>query len=95
LYEGFGIPLLEAMGCGCPVIASNVSSIPEVVGEAGILLSPKDEKLWTQTIKKVATDNILANKMKKSGLLQAQKFSWEKTAKQTIKVYEEMVGSKK
>ncbi|MEI6040025.1 MAG: glycosyltransferase family 1 protein [Candidatus Berkelbacteria bacterium] len=94
LYEGFGFPPLEALSCGTPVIAADNSSIPEVVGDAGILLPIDKEKVWAENIIKVLTDKDLHEKLSLSGLEQAKKFSWAKTARETVKVYEE-VGKKR
>ena len=84
-YEGFGMPPLEAMACGTPVITSNNSSLPEVVGEAGIMIDAKDTKALTKSIEKVISSKKLQNEMIKKGIVQAKKFSWEKSAK---KLYE-------
>jgi glycosyltransferase involved in cell wall biosynthesis len=92
LYEGFGLPPLEAMACGTPVISSNTSSMPEVIGNAGILISPKDERLWARNIIKVLKDKGLAKNMSGWGLRQAKKFTWEATAKKTVEVYEKVAG---
>ncbi len=92
LYEGFGLPPLEAASCGVPVISSNTSSLPEVVGKAGILLPPKDERLWAKNIVKVLKDVPLAKTLSEMGLRQAKKFSWEETARKTIEVYREMIN---
>lgn len=89
LYEGFGLPPLEAMACGVPVISSSTSSLPEVVGKAGILLSPKDEGLWAKNILKIIQDKGLARMLKAMGQRQASKFSWENTAQKTVEVYKE------
>jgi len=88
LYEGFGLPALEAMHCGCPVIASNRSSLPEVVGEAGMLLDPADAIAWADNIKRVLQDGAERRRMVKLGKQQAEKFSWSKTAAETLAVYE-------
>lgn len=90
LYEGFGFPPLEALSCGTPVIAADNSSIPEVVGAAGILLPIDDEKIWAENIIKVLTDSKMILDLSKKGLAQSKKFSWNKTAQETIKVYEEV-----
>lgn len=90
LYEGFGLPPLEAMACGIPVISSNTSSLPEVIGKAGILLPPDNNKLWTEAIAKVLTNKKIYQDMVKSSLLQAKKFSWRVAAEKTLQVYEEL-----
>ncbi|MGQ9631095.1 MAG: glycosyltransferase family 4 protein [bacterium] len=87
LYEGFGIPPLEAMSCGVPTISSNASSLPEVVGEGGILVDPGNIEALRDVMYQVLTDNSLRIELCKKGLEQAGKFSWEKTAEETIKVY--------
>lgn len=89
-YEGFGLPPLEAMACGCPVIASNVASLPEVVGDAGILVDPRDTDGWVKAMYEVLMDEGLRQEMIKKGLKRTKMFSWEKTAKETYKVYEEV-----
>lgn len=90
LYEGFGLPPLEAMACGCPVITSNTSSLPEVVGDAGIMVDPCDMDGLAEAICKVLTDEGLRQEMIKKGLARAKLFSWEKTAKETLKIYKEV-----
>ena len=80
-YEGFGMPPLEAMACGTPVITSNNSSLPEVVGEAGIMIDAKDTKTLTESIEKVISNTKLQNEMIKKGIKQAKKFSGEESAK--------------
>jgi len=90
LYEGFGLPPLEAMSCGIPVISSKTSSMPEVVGDAGILLSPNDKKSWIKNINNVLSDKKLQKQMSEKSLERAKYFSWEKCAKQTLKVYERL-----
>ncbi len=91
LYEGFGIPILEAMNFGCPVVAANISSLPELVGQAGILVDPYDARDIARGIKEtVATATELAKK----GLVQCRQFSWEKCARETLKVLEEVASAK-
>jgi glycosyltransferase involved in cell wall biosynthesis len=92
-YEGFGLPLLEAMACGCPVLASNVSSIPEVVGDAACLVDPYNIEAISAGIKNVLKDGDLRKSMIEKGFKQSKKFSWEKCAKETIAVYEELLNA--
>ena len=89
LYEGFGLPPLEAMACGCPIITSNSSSLPEVAGDAAIMINPQNVNAFAGAIKRVLTDENLRKEMIEKGLKQAKKFSWEKCAKETLKVYRE------
>lgn len=86
-YEGFGLPALEAMHCDCPVIVSNRGSLPEVAGEAGILLDPDDVEQWAETMAQVLTDEELRARMVANGRIQASKFTWEKTAAATLALY--------
>ncbi|MBU6998529.1 MAG: glycosyltransferase family 4 protein [Theionarchaea archaeon] len=90
LYEGFGLPVVEAMACGCPVVASNVSSLPEVVGDAGVLAAPTVDELAT-SMQEILRDESLRNELSRKGLDRASKFTWKKTAVETRKVYEELV----
>lgn len=80
LYEGFGIPLLEAMKCGCPVICSNTSSLPEVVEDAALLIDPHDTKSLSSAIEKLLLDENLAHTLREKGLRQSEKFSWPASA---------------
>lgn len=88
LYEGFGLPALEAMACGCPVVTANSSSLPEVVDEAGIMVDPGDTDSLAGAMRRVLTDNGLRDSMVSKGLKQAEKFSWEKTAELTQQMYD-------
>jgi glycosyltransferase involved in cell wall biosynthesis len=90
LYEGFGLPVLEAMACGCPVIASNVSSLPEVVGEAALLIDPYDVEALAQAMLTVLEDDELKKEMSRKGIAQAQKFSWEKAGDELLAVCREV-----
>jgi glycosyltransferase involved in cell wall biosynthesis len=87
-YEGFGLPPLEAMACGTPVIVSQRASLPEVVGEAGLLINPDDTDDLAEALRRVVTDSTLAADMRKNGLTQAGKFSWRRAAQETLAVYE-------
>ncbi|MEW6041492.1 MAG: glycosyltransferase family 1 protein, partial [Elusimicrobiota bacterium] len=92
LYEGFGLPPLEAMACGVPVVTSNVSSLPEVVGDAALLVDPRNAGEIANAMKKLLTDDKLRSEMINRGLNQVKKFSWEKAARETLKVFEEVIG---
>ena len=92
-YEGFGLPLLEAMACGLPVIAAAASSIPEVVGDAGVLLDPEDEAGWSDAIERILDDPAHAQSLRAKGLARASTFSWERTARETAAVYRKLLGA--
>ncbi len=88
LYEGFGLPVLEAMACGTPVITSNVSSLPEVAGDGARLVDPFDVDALANALGETLTDEHARLAWREKGLLRARQFSWERTAQQTIEVYE-------
>ncbi len=90
LYEGFGLPPLEAMACGIPVITSNVSSLPEVVADAGMLVDPNSVDSIAEVLYQVVSDKKLREQMRQKGLARAGLFSWEKVAVETIKLLEEV-----
>lgn len=92
LYEGFGPPVLEAMACGTPVMTSNVSSMCEIVGESGILVNPLDANELAQGIEQLLQDDNLRKYLRAEGLKRATNFSWERTARETMKVYLEAYG---
>lgn len=88
LYEGFGLPPLEAMACGTPVIASNASSIPEALGDAAIFVNPMDSEGFAKAIVELLRDENLYDKMVARGMKQAEKYTWEKYCDDTYKVYQ-------
>lgn len=90
-YEGFGLPPLEAMACGTPVIVSNAASLPEVVGDAGILLDADDARGWRDALRAVLQKDAQWNNLRARGLEQAKKFSWERAARATLAVYRSVV----
>jgi glycosyltransferase involved in cell wall biosynthesis len=92
LYEGFGLPVLEAMQYDCPVITSNVSSLPEVGGVAALYINPENVDDIKEKMEKLAQDDKLREELIKKGKEQVKKFSWEKTASETLKVLEEVGG---
>jgi glycosyltransferase involved in cell wall biosynthesis len=89
LYEGFGLDPLEAMSCGAPVVCSNRTSLPEVVGDAALSIDPENTSELVEAMCRVLTDQELATDLRARSLQQATKFSWKKTASETLKVYEE------
>lgn len=94
LYEGFGLPVLEAMKYNCPVITSNVSSLPEAGGDAAVYIDPLSVSDIAEKLEKVLSDRDLRNTMIERGRKQIQKFSWEKAAKETLKILEKVYQQK-
>lgn len=92
LYEGFGLPVLEAMACGVPVISSNRSSIPEVTGSAAVLVNPDDPLELACAMEVLLEKRDFRQRLSRLGLEQSKNFSWEKTAEQTLAVYRELAG---
>jgi len=89
-YEGFGFPVVEAMACGCPVITSNLSSIPEITDDAAILVNPYKIEEIVDALKKILKDENLKIKLKQKGIQRAKLFTWEKCAQEMLKTYEEL-----
>ena len=87
LYEGFGLPVLEAMACGTPVACSNTSSLPEVVGDAALEFDPYDVDAMAAAIQQAMSDPGLRASLRARGLIRAKQFTWENTAAKTIEVY--------
>lgn len=90
-YEGFGLPALEAMACGTPVVVANRASLPEVVGGAGLLVDPEDPDDIAHALTTVLTDNRLRARMRRLGLAQAAHFTWDRAAQETLAVYREVL----
>jgi len=88
VFEGFGLPPLEAMACGAPVVCSNASSLPEVVGEAGLLLPPADLRAWVEALQRLLTTPELRAELRAQGLARARRFTWEAAAQKTLAIYE-------
>lgn len=86
LYEGFGLPPLEAMSCGAPVIASTATSLPEVVGDGGLMLDPHDPHPWAEAVQRLMRDPALQAELRRKGLERAAQFTWERCARQTLQV---------
>ena len=91
LYEGFGFQVVEAMACGVPVITSKVTSLPEIMGDAGILVNPNDIDSLSSALIRVLVDSELRNAMRQKSLERAKFFSWEKTAQETLAIYDELL----
>jgi glycosyltransferase involved in cell wall biosynthesis len=87
LYEGFGLPPLEAMACGTPVVTSTASSLPEVVGSAGLMVDPTEIEELTTAMERMLKDRDMRQQMRAAGLAQAQRFSWVETARRTVETY--------
>ncbi len=92
LHEGFGFPVLEAMACGTPVIASNVFSIPEIVGDAGILVDPLNIDGFTEAMYNILVDEDLQKELSEKGIKRSKLFTWERTARETSRVYKEALS---
>jgi len=91
-YEGFGFPLVESMACGCPVVASDRSSMPEVAGDAALLVDPDSVDEIARAIEEIACSPALRAEMRTRGILRARSFSWETSAQQTLEVFCEVLG---
>ena len=93
LYEGFGLPVLEAMACGTPVITSNVSSMPEVAGDAGMLVPPQDVEALAGAIQRLLGDAELRQDLSRRGMARAREFTWRRAAEATLGVYCKVLGA--
>ena len=92
LYEGFGLPPLEAMACGAPVVTSSVSSLPEVTGDAAVLVDPYNAASIADGVAKVLNDPALRDEMRVKGIARAREFSWERSVSRTRDIYHEVAG---
>lgn len=93
LFEGFGLPVLEAMACGAPTITSNVSALPEVAGDAALMVAPDDTEVLVEAMARVLGEPALAAQLRAAGLRQAARFSWLRTARETAAVYRAVLGA--
>lgn len=93
LYEGFGLPVLEAMACGTPVITSNTSSLPEVAGDAALLVSPDNCDELVHALRRLITDTDLHSGLRKRGMAHVANFTWERTARETLRIYHQVLGT--
>lgn len=91
-YEGFGLPPLEAMACGTPVVSSNASSLPEVVGDAGLMIPPDDTGMLSDVLRRALQDEPLRAELSSRGLARARLFTWEATARHTLEVYQDLIA---
>ncbi|MCA1971277.1 MAG: glycosyltransferase family 4 protein [Caenispirillum sp.] len=94
LYEGFGLPVLEAMACAAPVLTSSVSSLPEVAGTAALLVDPRDEEAISAGLLKLLTDDALRESLRTAGIARAARFSWQATAQHTAEVFEKVLAGR-
>ena len=92
LYEGFGLPILEAMACGVPVLASDISSMPEVVGDAGVLLPAEDTSAWSEAMLNLIEGMSQRTKMVGAGFLRVRQFTWSKSALELMSIYARLLN---
>jgi glycosyltransferase involved in cell wall biosynthesis len=93
-YEGFGLPPLEAMSCGAPVLTGNLTSLPEVVGDAGLTVDPFDTDAMAAALARLIDDDALRADLRERGLRRARRFDWRETARMTLQVYRRVLGER-
>ncbi len=93
LFEGFGLPVLEAMARGIPTVCSNTSSLPEVAGDAALTVDPRSVGEIAQALQRLVTDPSLAEELSRKARARAERFSWGETARRTLQVYEKVDGA--
>jgi glycosyltransferase involved in cell wall biosynthesis len=93
LFEGFGLPPLEAMASGTPVVTSDVSSLPEITGDAALLIDPNDERALANALIEIMNNDLLRAKLREKGIAQAKKFTWRDAAEKTLSLYKDAYGS--
>ncbi|HOM83856.1 MAG TPA: glycosyltransferase, partial [Armatimonadota bacterium] len=91
-YEGFGLPILEAMGCSCPVITSTQSCLPEIAGDAAVTVHPDDTEALADALRRVSENESLREQLRARGKARVAQFSWQRCAAETLKVYEHVAG---
>jgi glycosyltransferase involved in cell wall biosynthesis len=92
LYEGFGIPLLEAMACGAPVITGAECALPEVAGEAALYINPQDPEQLGAELEGLVGDRGLQERLRRKGFERVKQFSWDRAGQETLKLYREVLG---
>jgi glycosyltransferase involved in cell wall biosynthesis len=90
LYEGFGMPVIEAMACGAPVVTSDRTALPEVAGDAALLVNPESDEELAETMVRILRDASLRESLRAKGFERARQFTWERAARQTLAVYKEL-----
>ena len=93
VFEGFGLPVLEAMACGMPVLTSDASSLPEVVGPAGLCLAPHEPPAWTEALRRSGQDPDWLKEARERGLERARQFSWRETAARKVESYRKAMNN--